>query len=408
MTRRSMRTLSGTEFLVLSLGLLILASPSVSAQETSTAEAYFPPRGEWEKRKPGEVGMDAALLEEAVRFAKENETDTGDSMASWVKRTLGNEPHGEVVGPTRDRGAMNGLVVRKGYIVAEWGPTRRVDMTFSVTKTYLSTVVGLAVDRGLIRDVKDKVKDYVPTDHFESEQGKKINWNHLLRQTSDWRGTLWGKPGWADRPPRGATLEEMKSVPLREPGSAWEYNDVRVNLLALAALHVHRRPLPQVLREEVMDPIGASNTWRWHGYESSWITLDGMKVQSVSGGGHWGGGMFVNSRDHARFGYLFLRKGRYRDRRIISEDWIRAARTPTKANPGYGYMNWFLNTPQERRGQMRRPLPSAPVTAVTFRGAGSNIVYVDWKNDLVVVVRWIKGRALDGFIGRVLKALRPS
>ena len=98
-----------------------------------------------------------------------------------------------------------------------------------------------------------------------------------------------------------------------EPGSVYKYNDVRVNLLALAALHVWRRPLPQVLRELVMDPIGASNTWRWHGYENSWVNVDGVMVQSVSGGGHWGGGMFISARDQARFGLLTLRRGKWED-----------------------------------------------------------------------------------------------
>jgi hypothetical protein len=51
-----------------------------------------------------------------------------------------------------------------------------------------------------------------------------------------------------------------------------------------------------------MDPIGASTTWRWHGYENSWIELDGRRVQSVSGGGHFGGGMFISAWDLARFG----------------------------------------------------------------------------------------------------------
>ena len=85
--------------------------------------------------------------------------------------------------------------------------------------------------------------------------------------------------------------------------------------MALAALQVWRRPLPDVLREEVMEPIGASSTWRWYGYENSWVEIDGKKVQSVSGGGHWGGGMFINAYDMARFGYLFLRNGKWKDRR---------------------------------------------------------------------------------------------
>src|SRR5215470_14522789 len=170
---------------------------------------------------------------------------------------------------------------------------------------------------------------------------------------------------------------------LYEPGTHFKYNDVRVNVMALAALNVWRRPLPDVLREEIMNPIGASSTWRWYGYENSWIEVDGRKVQSVSGGGHWGGGMFINSYDMARFGYLFLRNGKWKDRSIVSEKWIQMARTPGPDNKTYGYANWYLNTDQ-------KPLPAAPATAVRFVGNGSNIIYIDWDNDVVAVFRWIR------------------
>jgi CubicO group peptidase (beta-lactamase class C family) len=275
-------------------------------------------------------------------------------------------------------------------------------MTFSVTKSFVSTVVGLAVDRGLIRDLNDPVRTYVTTGEFDSEHNSKITWDHLLRQTSDWEGTLWGKPDWADRPPSGQPLLDYKQRKRNAPGSTYKYNDVRVNLLALAALHVWRRPLPQVLREMVMDPIEASNTWRWHGYENSWILMDGVKVQSMSGGAHWGGGMWITAHDQARFGLLTLRRGRWKDRQILSEKWIRMATTPTAPEPGYGFMNYFLNTG-------RKLFKTAPETAFAHQGAGANVIYVDPENDLVAVVRWIEGGAADGFISRVLEAVRtPS
>lgn len=147
-----------------------------------------------------------------------------------------------------------------------------------------------------------------------------------------------------------------------------------------------------------MDPIGASNTWRWHGYDNSWILIDGLKVQSVSGGGHWGGGMWISARDQARFGYFTLRLGRWKDRQLLSEEWFRLARTPTPAEPGYGFMNFFLNTGQRR-------LPSAPESAWVHLGSGTNMVYCDPENDLVVVARWIGRHAMDGFIRRVLAAV---
>jgi CubicO group peptidase (beta-lactamase class C family) len=274
----------------------------------------------------------------------------------------------------------------------------------------------VALDRGLIRDLREPVWRSMgpvmvipqggarhdagigagtPLRPFDTPHNRRISWEHLLRQTSDWEGTLWGKPEWADRPSQNRA--EWGTRARIEPGTAYEYNDVRVNALALAALNVWRRPLPQVLREEVMDPIGASRSWRWTGYENSWVLMDGEAVQSVSGGGHWGGGMFISARDLGRFGYLTLRRGRWRNRQILSESWVRMALTPTAPEPTYGFMNWFVNTDRKR-------LPSAPATAFVHLGNGTNAVYVDPENDLVVVARWIENDALDGLIQRVLAA----
>jgi CubicO group peptidase (beta-lactamase class C family) len=284
-------------------------------------------------------------------------------------------------------------------------------MTFSVTKSFLSSVVGVAVDRGMIRSVQDSVHRYMAPvlalgaggaltaatliEPFETPHNRRITWEHLLRQTSDWEGTLWGKPEWADRPT--GEPSEWATRKRNEPGAVYEYNDVRVNALALAALNVWRRPLPEVLRDEIMEPIGASTTWRWFGYETSWVEIDGRAVQSVSGGGHWGGGMFISARDQARFGLLTQRRGRWKDRQILSEQWVRMALTPTTAEPTYGFMNWFLNTD-------RKLLPSAPASAFMHLGNGTNMVYVDPENDLVIVARWIRRDALDGLVQRVLGA----
>jgi CubicO group peptidase (beta-lactamase class C family) len=390
------------------LGALVAASLSAAP---AYAQKYFPERRDWQKRTPEEMGMSSALLKEAVDFAVANESKAPKDLAlDHELSAFGREPYAELIGPTTVRAPLNGLVIRGGYVVAEWGETNKVDMTFSVTKTFLSTVVGLAWDRGLIRDLNDLAKDYVPppelAELFGSEHNRKITWDHLLRQTSDWEGTLWGKPDWGDRP-EGEKPADWPHRVKHEPGTHYKYNDVRVNLLAYLALHVWRRPLPQVLNQYLMEPIGATNTWRWHGYRNSWVELDGQKVQSVTGGGHWGGGMHINAWDMARFGYLFLRNGLWGDERIISEKWIQMARTPG-VNPGYGFMNWFLNYPYtDENGARKKSLPAAPDTAVTFRGAGANIIYIDWENDLVVVVRWI-GDGLPEFIGKVLGSIRGA
>jgi len=379
--------------------VLIASFALVAAASAQTPAPYFPERGDWQSRPPRQSGFDVARLDDAIQFAVANENPAPKDQALAQQQTFGkSEPHNAIIGPMKVRAALNGVIVHRGYVVAEWGDTNSVDMTHSVAKTFLTTVVGLAVQKGLIRDVGDKVRAYMPAgiDLFEAPHNQPITWDHLLRQTSDWQGTLWGKPDWADRPE--GKPDEWSNRKLHAPGTRYKYNDVRINVLALAALQVLRRPLPDVLREEIMDPIGASSTWRWHGYESSWIELDGTKVQSVTGGGHWGGGMFINAWDLARFGYLFLRNGKWKERQIVAEKWIQMARTPGSANPEYGHANWFLNP-------ARKVLPAAPDSSVTFRGAGQNIVYIDWDNDLVIVVRWIRSvGALNEFIGKVLAA----
>jgi len=372
---------------------------NAATQQPTRAAGYYPgPSNQWEHRAPAALGLDARLLDTAIAFAKASESPEPRDLEQNHYLSWGREPHSEPVGPFKTRGPATGVIVRNGYIAAEWGEPDRVDMTFSVTKSFLSTTVGLAYDRGLIRDVNDTVLRYVQSGEFDSEHNRLITWDHLLRQTSDWEGTLWGKPDWADRPPATQPLSEYVARKHNAPGTSYKYNDVRVNVLAYATLQVWRRPLPQVLREYVMDPIGASNTWRWYGYENSWVTLDGERMQSVSGGGHWGGGMFISALDQARFGLLTLRRGRWKDRQILSEKWVSLALTPTPVEPGYGFMNWFLNTD-------RRMLPSAPVNSFCHRGAGANVICVFPDQDLVIVARWIRNDAVDGLVQRVLASV---
>ena len=384
------------------------------------AAQYIPPAGSWEHREPAEVGLDAAAIEAAIEFAQANESQNPRDLLKTHYRSFAREPYGEAVGPIKTRGPQTGIIVKDGYIVAEWGDPGRVDMTFSVSKSFLSTTLGLALADGLIGSVDDLVGPYLPPILlppgdgepgresgtglgarrpiylFESEHNRQITWNHLLRQTSDWEGTLWGKPDWSDRPAKDP--EEWFTRERPAPGTLFEYNDTRVNLLALAATLVWREPIQKVLRERIMRPIGASPTWRWHGYENSWVLLDGTKVQIPSGGGHWGGGMFINAYDQARFGLLTARSYRWGDKQLLPEEWREMATTPTVANPGYGFMNFYLNTG-------RRGLPNAPESAWIHLGSGANVIYCDPENDLVVVARWINGQVMMEFAAKVLEAL---
>ena len=201
---------------------------------------------------------------------------------------------------------------------------------------------------------------------------------------------------WADRPPREGGVDDWKYRQFKEPGTHYKYNDVRVNVLAYSLLQVWRKPLPMVLKEKIMDPIGASTTWLWWGYENSFVNVDGLKMQSVSGGGHSGGGLFINTLDHARFGLLFLRDGNWRGKQLISKDWVDQVQQSSSAYESYGYMWWQNRGDRKWEGLSDKLFYAA--------GFGGNFIVVDKENDLVVVTRWLNPKK----IGEMMKLVNQS
>lgn len=360
---------------------------------------YFPTRGAtWAHKSPTEFKINPEKLKAAVDFAQANEYSGSKDLRQAILRGFQREPFHQILGPTKKRGGPAGMILKNGYVVAQWGDVRRVDMTFSVTKSYLSTVCGLAVQEGLIRSVEDKVQEYVWDGKFDGAHNSKITWTHLLNQSSDWSGQLWGGYDWADRPPREGGLDDWQFRELKAPGTFFEYNDVRVNLLAYSLLQVWRRPLPQIIKEKVMDPIGASTTWRWYGYENSFVNVDGIQMQSVSGGGHSGGGLFISAEDHARFGLLFLNEGKWKDQQILDPKWIKMATQPSPANVNYGFM-WWLN----RKGN--RYWEGIPETVYYAAGFGGNFIVVYPEKDMVIVTRWLEPSKIGAFMQLLVEAL---
>ncbi|HET9746385.1 MAG TPA: serine hydrolase [Chitinophagaceae bacterium] len=362
---------------------------------SSYSQQPYYPDSTWQTKKPSELKMNPALIDSAVNFAIRNETKTDYDLRIANYKAYQREPGYKIAGPMKERGKPAGVILKNGYIVAQWGDVKRVDMTFSVTKSYLSTVAGLALDDHLIKNIDDKVKEYVWDGKFDSPHNSKITWRHLLTQSSDWSGCLFDVCDWADRPPGEGTIDDWKNRKLSEPGSTFEYNDVRVNLLAYCLLQVVRKPLPVVLRERIMDLIGASTTWRWYGYDNSFVNIDGLMIESVSGGGHFGGGLFINTLDHARFGLLFLRKGKWKNKQLISEQWVSSVSQPSPANKSYGLM-WWTNE-ENRLGNVSKKIYSAD-------GFGGNFIVIDNEHDLVIVTRWLEPNKIGELVRLVVSA----
>lgn len=380
---------------ILLLYIFILFSSKIVS-----AQSLYYPDSVWLTKKASDVKMNAQLLDSAVNFALNHDSKTNYNLRIADLEEYADEPGYKISGPTKDRGKPAGLIIKNGFIVAEWGDVKRVDMTFSVTKSYLSTMAGLAMDEGLIKNIDGRVNEYVTDNTFDGVHNSKITWRHLLTQSSDWSGCLFGLYDWADRPlPKNGGVDVWKNRNLYEPGTHFKYNDVRVNLLAYSLLQVWRKPLPVVLKEKIMDPIGASVTWRWYGYDNSFVNIDGLMMQSVSGGGHFGGGLFISAIDQARFGLLFLRKGKWKDQQLISENWVNSVQQPSFANKSYGFM-WWLNADGRYK--------DAPKNIYMAEGFGGNFIVVDNENDLVLVVRWLEPSDLNEFIKLTISSIEKK
>jgi CubicO group peptidase (beta-lactamase class C family) len=360
---------------------------------------YFPERNkDWIEKDPLEYKINVEELNDAISFAAANEYRGSRDLRIAILKGFEKEPFHDILGPTKKRGGPAGMILKRGYVIAKWGDTKHVDMTFSVTKSFLSTVAGLAYDNKLIASENDKVVNYIWDGTFDGAHNKKITWKHLLQQSSDWSGELWGGKDWADRPPREGGLDDWKFRKLNEPGTIMEYNDVRVNVLAYSLTHVWRKPLPMVLKDRIMDKIGASTTWRWYGYKNAWTEIDGVNMKSVTGGGHSGGGIFISTEDMARFGLLFLNDGMWNNEQLLSRKWIEKSITPSQPNANYGYM-WWLN----KKGS--RHWDGLSENIYYAAGFGGNFIVIDKENDLVVVTRWLEPSKVEEFMQKVNSAL---
>src|SRR5688572_6485681 len=343
----------------------------------------------------------------AVDFALAHEIgwprDPAGDASGWGLHHADPPPYNRLRGPVHARGGVSGVVRQRGHVVALWGEPDRADLTFSVAKTYLAMLAGVAHGRGLLPDPNEPVVARVPGIGFEAAHNRAVTWRHLLEQTSEWEGSNFGIPDSVDRyrhvnheprPPQGKKGEKR---PLQAPGTYWEYNDVRINQLSLALLHLFRQPLEKVFLENVLQPIGGGRDFRWEGYDDAWVNIDGQRMPSVPGGTHWGGGVSISARDQARVGQLFLDEGLHQGRQVIPRDWVRRMQEPNAVAPFYGLLTWL-----NRDGRM---FADASRASWFMFGAGGNTVWVDPENEAVVVSRWVDGAHSAGFVSRVAQAL---
>jgi CubicO group peptidase (beta-lactamase class C family) len=292
------------------------------------------------------------------------------------------------------------MLVRHGRVVAEgwWGPydAHTPHVLYSLSKSFTSTAVGLAIADGKLSlddEVLKLFPDEAPAQPSANLRAMRVR--DLLRMNTGHvtEPRLFGQ---VDSSMRSATwVKRFFEHPVTyKPGTHFLYNSPATYMLSAIVQKVTGQTVLDYLEPRLLEPLGIERpTW----------------VQSPEGINAGAYGLSVRTEDIAKFGQLYLQKGQWNGRQLISEKWIGMARTPgTGTNPDskvYGYMNWFLNVPRPTQAGTpgNKMYASAPDSVVAFRGNGENIIYIDWENDLVVVVRWIRGA--NAFFTRVTGAI---
>lgn len=247
-------------------------------------------------------------------------------------------------------------------------------ISFSVAKSFVSALIGIAIDDGLIESVETPITRYVPElagsaydgvrikDVLQMSSGARWNEDYSDPDSDIMRyGAVWAGAGSGSFDEFTATLERE-----REPGTYNYYNSTDTQALAMLVSRATGMSLSAYAEQELWQPLGMESAGHW-------IT-DKTGVEMAAGG------MLVTARDYAKLGQLFLQKGRWQGEQIVSADWVKdslvadGAHLKASAHPdypmGYGYQWW---------------LPVSDVGEFAALGVYNQSIYVNPAKNLVIV-----------------------
>lgn len=245
-------------------------------------ESVFPGK-EWEVRTPESQGVDSEKLDEALKI---------------LENMSGSDGIKEVV------------VIRNGYIIWEGSRIDSLHNLASITKAFTSTCLGLLVDKGECT-LDDFAADYEPRLRGGYPEYEKITLRQFATMTSGYDGE--GGTYWFDDPEDGSKTPFNPAKPVFAPGTKFSYWDDAVCMSGLVLTKIAKEPLYQLFKENIADPIGMNpDSWNWEDFGK----IDGILVNRADGE------MNMTPRELARLGLLFLNKGNWAGKQLISRKWV--------------------------------------------------------------------------------------
>ena len=380
--QRSLFSIASAIFILSILTASVLAGCSLSAADSSAIDYTPLPEGDWEVSTPEEQGLDPRLLDKLYKEAGKLETLYGL------------------------------LVIKNGCLVAEKyfseGSIDQVSGRTSSTKSFTSALVGIALDRGCLQSVDQKMIDFFPeyADEITDPRKEQITIEHLLQMrggypdeemTSNYFEIMFFYDNWDFVP-------HLVDFPLSsDPGAEFHYSNLTSHLLGVIVTKACEQDLESFAQEHLFSPMDAE--------------LYGWQVDDQ--GYNWGfGEIYVTARNMAKFGQMYLDGGIYEGKRIISADWIEASlqrysenivrgwltpRYGSFRDRGYGYQWW-----SSRIGKH---------SFYAAEGHGGNYIILLPDLDMVIVTTadplhdkwdensWKYEGAVNRLVGRFIKSL---
>jgi len=344
--------------LILALFICILFGVSAAAKE-----ATIFPANEWQTASPESQGIAPDNLQNALDYLKSQSGGAGvDEMA----------------------------IIRNGYLLWKGPGADKVHELYSCTKTFTSTILGLLAADGVV-GIDDFAVKYMPALSSKYPEYAQIKLSHLASMTSGYDGAKGDGQQFYETDP-SSYLDCVLSYlvpghPMFIAGTSFKYHDPAVHLLGLILTKAAGKPLEQVFKERIADPIGMKHfSWSNYGYR------EGILFDNPAGTpGENQGGVSSNALDLARYGLLYLNQGNWSGKPLLASSFVERAVSaqvgadiPTKymdLTGRYGFF-WWTNGVQKSGKQ---PWSSAPPKTYAAHGAGRNFIFIIPEWNMIIV-----------------------
>ncbi len=358
------------------LGAVVLCLLSVPP--LAAGPMAFPGR-DWQDAPPQAQGVDPGRLARAV---------------ADLKARLGRDGTSEMV------------IVRRGVMIWKGSNTDKVHGVWSATKSFTSTVLGLLIDDEKCT-LDTRACLHVPALKAAYPD---VTLRHFTTMTSGYRAVGDEPQGTYIHGPSSTWSLPGDSPLFSPPGSRYAYWDSAMNELGLVLTRIAGEPMQEVFRRRIAEPIGMNaRRWKWGDFGK----MDGLTVNGGSGNGNKH--VQISAREMARLGHLFLNRGRWDGRALISPKWVEqatAVQVPALTPPGqpqchikgsgvYGF-NWWVNG---KLPSGARKWPSAPPRTFAASGYNNNHCFVVPEWDMVIVRLGLDGNVDDGVWDAFFKAM---